>query len=131
MLYVDSTDDVRLAVHDLGGEGAELLLAHATGFHGRVWQPMADTLATRYHSWALDYRAHGDSSPPAHGAFSWGGFGHDTAAVADALGLHGVGGVGHSMGGAAVGDGRAGPPGHVPGAGAVRADHHPGRHRAT
>ena len=64
MRYVDSTDGVRLAVHDLGGHGPDLLLSHATGFHALVWQPMADVLADRYHAWALDYRAHGDSTPP-------------------------------------------------------------------
>lgn len=102
MLYVDSTEGVCLAVHDLGGQGPELLLAHATGFHAMVWQPMAAALTSHYHCWALDYRAHGRSTAPAGGRFAWGGFGHDTEAVVDALGLKGAGGVGHSMGGAAL-----------------------------
>lgn len=102
MLYVDSTDGVRLAVHDLGGQGPELLLAHATGFHATVWRPMAGALAGHYHCWALDYRAHGHSTPPAGGRFAWDGFGHDTEAVVDALDVQGAGGVGHSMGGAAL-----------------------------
>jgi len=99
---VDSTDGVRLAVHDLGGEGPDLLLSHATGFHALVWQPMADALADRYHSWALDYRAHGDSTAPAPATFEWEGFGRDTEAVIDDLGLVRPGAVGHSMGGTAL-----------------------------
>ena len=102
MRYVDSTDGVRLAVHDLGGQGPDLLLSHATGFHALVWQPLADVLADRYHAWALDYRAHGDSTPPTPASFLWGGFGDDTSAVVDALELVRPGGVGHSMGGTAL-----------------------------
>ena len=34
-------DGIRLVVHDWGGDGAPVLLAHPTGFHGRVWEPVA------------------------------------------------------------------------------------------
>ena len=39
---IDSTDGVRLAVHDLGGDGPPLLLAHATGMRASPtarWRP--------------------------------------------------------------------------------------------
>ncbi|MBA2436887.1 MAG: alpha/beta hydrolase, partial [Acidimicrobiia bacterium] len=38
---VTTTDGVDIAVHDLGGRGRPLVLAHATGLHGLVWQPLA------------------------------------------------------------------------------------------
>ena len=40
MRWADSTEGVRVALHDLGGKGAQVLLAHATGFAGRIWEPV-------------------------------------------------------------------------------------------
>ena len=40
-------DQVTLVVHDWGGDGAPTLLAHPTGFHGRVWAPVATRLVAR------------------------------------------------------------------------------------
>jgi pimeloyl-ACP methyl ester carboxylesterase len=106
VLRVDSTDGVRLAVHDLGGDGPPLLLSHATGFHGLVWLPMANALRSHYHCWSLDYRGHGDSTPPASGSFHWSGMGHDAYRTIEAMRAAGsrgpLFGVGHSMGGAAL-----------------------------
>jgi pimeloyl-ACP methyl ester carboxylesterase len=106
VFHVDSTDGVRLAIHDLGGDGPPLLLSHATGFHGLVWAPLAATLTTRYHSWSLDYRGHGDSTEPADGVFHWAGAAADAwAAVRTVRGTGASGplfGLGHSMGGAAL-----------------------------
>jgi pimeloyl-ACP methyl ester carboxylesterase len=102
--HVASTDGVTLALHDLGGEGPDLLLCHPTGFHGRAWAPVAAGLAGRAHSWAVDFRGHGDSTAPASGTYDWHGMADDVLAVVDHLGL-GPGqllGVGHSMGGAAL-----------------------------
>ncbi len=102
MQHVDSTDGVRLAVHDLGGRGRTILFAHATGFHAIVWRPLAQHLASRFHSVALDYRGHGASTSPASGDFNWRGMCADTLAVIDALGLERPVAVGHSMGGGAL-----------------------------
>ncbi len=102
MLHVDSTDGVRLAVHDLGGSGPEVLLAHATGFHGFVWVPLASELADRHHALAVDLRGHGDSTTPDDGSFVWQGFRDDILATIVALGLVRPAGIGHSMGGAAL-----------------------------
>ena len=101
-LRVPSTDGVELAVHDFGGDGPPLLLCHATGFHGMVWQPLVESLGGRFHAWALDFRGHGDSSPPVHGRFDWAGFGEDVLAVVDHLGLDRPFGIGHSKGGASL-----------------------------
>lgn len=98
---VASTDGVRLALHDLGGTGEPLLLAHATGFHGRVWAPLARELP-EVHAWAPDLRGHGDATAPADGSFSWEGFADDVLAVVDHLGLRGGIAAGHSKGGAAL-----------------------------
>jgi pimeloyl-ACP methyl ester carboxylesterase len=98
---VSSTDGVTLALHDLGGTGEALLLAHATGFHGRVWGPLARHLP-EVHAWAPDLRGHGDSTAPDDESFSWEGFADDVLATVDHLGLHGGIAAGHSKGGAAL-----------------------------
>lgn len=102
-LRVGSTDDVELAVHDLGGDGPPLLFVHATGFHGRCYARIAERLADVRHCWAPDLRAHGDSSIPTDGRFHWAGMADDLCAVLDVLGIdEPVDLVGHSMGGATV-----------------------------
>ncbi|HVR30735.1 MAG TPA: alpha/beta hydrolase [Thermoanaerobaculia bacterium] len=82
-----STAGVRLALHELGGAGGArtLLIAHATGFHGRAYAPLASRLRG-FHAWAPDLRGHGDSSRPDHGRFNWEGLADDVAAVAEAIG---------------------------------------------
>ena len=103
MITVDSTDGVRLAVHELGNpdpDARPLLLCHATGFHGRVWRALADELPGR-RCLALDFRGYGDSTEP-EGELTWDGFGRDVVAVVDALELGPVQAVGHSKGGAAI-----------------------------
>jgi pimeloyl-ACP methyl ester carboxylesterase len=101
-MHLASTGGVDLVVHDLGGDGPPLLLCHATGFHGRVWVPLARVLTDRFHLWAVDFRGHGDSSAPADGDFSWSGFADDVLTTVDALGLERPLALGHSKGGAAL-----------------------------
>ncbi|CAN5690649.1 alpha/beta hydrolase [soil metagenome] len=96
-----STDGVELAVHDLGGDGPALVLAHATGFHGQMWGPLATALASRFHCWSFDTRGHGDATRPEPPDFDWRGFADDTLAVVDGLGLERPLGFGHSQGGSA------------------------------
>ena len=98
----------RLAVHDWGGRGAPVLLAHPTGFHGRLWAPVAARLVgAGRHVWSLDFRGHGDSDAPevSGDAYSWDGFASDALAVVDHLGLAGdptLLACGHSKGAAAL-----------------------------
>lgn len=105
-MQVPSTDSLELTVHDLGGAGPPALLAHATGFHGRVWAPFAHQLHG-LRAWAPDLRGHGDSiTPPGH-RFAWESFADDVLACVEGLGFNdGPGprpvGVGHSKGGAAL-----------------------------
>jgi pimeloyl-ACP methyl ester carboxylesterase len=95
-------DGVVLALYDLGGQGRPALLAHATGFHGRVLSPLARSLGLRFHCLALDLRGHGESGVAADLDFDWVGFGTDILTAVDAFGLDGAVGIGHSCGGAAL-----------------------------
>jgi len=108
---VPSTDGVGVAVHELGGAGPPLLLAHATGLCGPVFAPLAARLAARFRCVALDFRGHGDSVTPVEVDFAWRGLADDVLAVVDHLGLEGAVGVGHSSGGAALLDAEARCPG--------------------
>lgn len=99
MPSVPSSDSITLAVHDLGGEGPPMLLAHAAGFHGLVWGPLASHLDG--HCWAVDLRGHGDSATPPGHSFVWSGLADDLLACVDRLDLDGAVGIGHSGGGAA------------------------------
>jgi pimeloyl-ACP methyl ester carboxylesterase len=96
---------IELVVHDWGGDGAPILLAHPTGFHGRVWAPVAEQLVDAgSHVWSFDFRGHGDSGAPtvAEHAYSWHGFAEDVLDVVQRLGLDDALACGHSKGGAAV-----------------------------
>lgn len=96
-----TTDGVPVAYTDLGGTGAAVLFAHATGFHGHVWRPVAEALGDGFRSVIFDERGHGDT-PPSPDGQSWHGFAVDALAVVDAAGLDRPFGVGHSAGGAAL-----------------------------
>ena len=99
MQRVTTPDGNQVAVHDLGGTGPALLLAHATGFHGRVWDPVATHLTERFHCIAFDERGHGDSDPAPGNDYDWHGFATDALAVIDELDLAPILGAGHSCGG--------------------------------
>jgi pimeloyl-ACP methyl ester carboxylesterase len=95
---VPSSNDVTVAVHDLGGAGEPLLIAHATGFCGRAYEPLAAELGERFHVWALDFRSHGEST--AVDDLHWHRVTDDLDAAVAALGGPPVRAFGHSMGGA-------------------------------
>ncbi len=100
---------VSLAVQDWGGNGPTLLLAHANGFHGHAWAPLARRLVDGgCRVVSFDFRGHGDSDPSPDG-YAWAGFRDDVLTVVDGLGLgpNRAGaptliGVGHSKGGASL-----------------------------
>jgi len=72
-MKVPSSDGVVVTVHDLGGTGDPFLICHATGFLGRVYEPMAADLTAHHHVYALDFRGHGDTPRPANERFDWSG----------------------------------------------------------
>jgi pimeloyl-ACP methyl ester carboxylesterase len=104
MRFVSATDGVHLALHEHGGDGRPTLFAHATGFHGAVWEPMSAALGGAYERWAIDFRAHGGSVVPPEGPLPWTAMGADVLSVVDDLDLPSGSllGIGHSMGGAAL-----------------------------
>jgi pimeloyl-ACP methyl ester carboxylesterase len=104
-MRLTTPDGASLALFDLGTGDATraVLFAHATGFHGRCWQPVADALGLP--SAALDFRGFGDSTPPPGWAVDWRGYGVDAVVAArERVAVTGAPliGVGHSMGGAAL-----------------------------
>ena len=111
MVRLPSTDGVQLAVHDLGGDGPPLLMAHATGFCAPVLAPLAALLGDRFHCWAYDARGHGETVTPAGLDWNWSSFADDALAVVDGLRLDRPHGFGHSAGGAALLDAEARRPG--------------------
>lgn len=92
-----------------------MLLAHATGFHGRIWSPIARRLVEAGRRvWSFDFRGHGDSDAPNGDDYSWHGFADDARGVAEHLGVAGdpsLIAAGHSKGGAALVLGEAAHPG--------------------
>ncbi len=99
-MRVASTDGVSVTVHDVGGDGPQLLVCHATGFCGRAYDPMVARLLPRHHVFAIDFRGHGDTDAPANGRFDWAGMADDLEATIAALTDEPVAVFGHSMGGA-------------------------------
>ena len=97
-----TSDGIDVAVHELGGDGPPVVFAHATGFHGMVWQPIAARFKDVFRCIAFDERGHGDTPPPADSDFEWHGFARDLLAVVDALQLERPYAVGHSAGAAAI-----------------------------
>lgn len=96
-----TTDGVPVAFEVMDGAGPPVLFAHATGFHRRVWVPLAEHLLDAFTPVLFDERGHGDTPPSPEGQ-SWQGFATDALAVVDDLGLDRPFGVGHSAGGAAL-----------------------------
>lgn len=86
-----------LAAHrwPAAGEAAPLVFAHATGFHGRVWDAVIERLPA-HPAWALDLRGHGLT----HGGpvTDWLVLSRDVATFLADAGITGAVGIGHSMG---------------------------------
>ena len=99
---IASTKGAQVALHDLGGQGPPVLLTHANGFCGRMWQPVARELASVAHCWALDFRGHGDSVSDPDEDYDWAGMADDVLAAVDAIEPTPRLAAGHSLGGASI-----------------------------
>lgn len=104
-----SSEGVQLGVYDYAPVSTKqpVLLSHATGFHGRVFNPVAEHLHASHHCYSFDFRGHGDSSLPLDWKANWSGYGDDALAVARVVAAAqqsptAIIGAGHSMGGAAL-----------------------------
>jgi pimeloyl-ACP methyl ester carboxylesterase len=115
--YRIAAGPVQLAVHEWGGDGPPVVLAHPTGFHGRIWAPIAERLIAHGRTvFSFDFRGHGDSDAP-DSDYSWHGFADDVLAVTEHLGLSSeptLLAAGHSKGGAALVLGEIAKPGTYP-----------------
>ncbi len=103
-IRVGGANGVGINVWDYGGEGTPLLLAHCTGTHGRMWDPVVQRLGPQFRVYAPDTRGHGDSDKPSDpAAYRWATSGEDLIAVLDALRLPTpVLAAGHSAGAAHI-----------------------------
>lgn len=99
---VPSSDGHPVATWDFGGEGRDVLLAHANGFHSHLWLPVVEHLRDGFRCVGFDLRGQGDTPPPADMDFAWARFAADALAVVDAYGLDHPFAVGHSGGGGAL-----------------------------
>jgi pimeloyl-ACP methyl ester carboxylesterase len=103
---VASSDGVEVVVHHLGHgpKASPLLIAHATGFHGRAYSQLGAALSERHDVWGQDVRGHGVTAVPSRWAVDWHGYGDDATAAALWLSAFADGaqlvGFGHSLGGA-------------------------------
>lgn len=96
-LHSTRVNGVEIAWAEWGSaELPALFLAHATGFHGRCWDQVAQYFSG-YRVIALDHRGHGRSTSKS--PFTWEQFGNDITEFILALGLRDIAAVGHSMGG--------------------------------
>jgi pimeloyl-ACP methyl ester carboxylesterase len=91
------TADMQLAVHHWAsdGGGVPLVFAHATGFHGRVWDAIIAAFPD-HPAYAIDLRGHGQSR--AGPISDWRVLARDVADFLEQEGLTGAVGIGHSMG---------------------------------
>jgi pimeloyl-ACP methyl ester carboxylesterase len=101
---VRSSEGVALTVHDFGGpvDAPILVLCHATGFHGRIFEPMARALTDRYRCVAPDFRGHGTTVVTDDTTYTWDHVADDLLAVIDAVGGGPIRAFGWSIGGAAI-----------------------------
>ena len=97
-----SPDGVGVAAFDFGGRGPDLVFAHATGYHGLVWQPVIERLQGEYRCITFDERGQGDSGKAPGDDYDWARLAVDLSTVVDGFGLTGPFGVGHSCGGALI-----------------------------
>ena len=92
---------IDMAYAEWGGEHATtVLLAHATGFHGRCWDGVVRELGDGVRVLAPDLRGHGRTTK--RGPYDWREFGADVTAFVEALDLTGLVAAGHSMGGHSI-----------------------------
>jgi lipase len=92
-----AVNGIDLAVHEWASEGGgvPLVFAHATGFHGRVWDAIVERFPA-HPVYAIDLRGHGLSR--AAPITDWRILASDVAGFLAQAGLSGAVGIGHSMG---------------------------------
>ena len=103
--HISSSHGVSLAIHDYNPDSpsSTVLFSHATGFHGRVFDPVASFMTATNHCITFDFRGHGDSACEPDWQVEWVSYGDDALAAARHAAHNGqIIGAGHSMGGTAL-----------------------------
>jgi pimeloyl-ACP methyl ester carboxylesterase len=98
-----NVNGVRMHTLDWGGEGAPIVILHATGFLGRIYRPLAERLRAIGHVYSYDQRGHGDSSAAPDNEYTWDATMRDLQGFIIAMGWSGIRAVGHSAGATAIG----------------------------
>jgi pimeloyl-ACP methyl ester carboxylesterase len=104
-VFLPSSDGVTIALHDYDPHSVAtpVLLAHATGFHGRCFDPVAAALDSAVHCMSMDFRGYGDATLPSDWLVRWSAYGDDALVGAQyAAATAPVIAAGHSMGAAAL-----------------------------
>lgn len=99
-----SSDRLPLATYHYGTRGKQgIIFSHATGLHGRVFDPVAKELGDEYNCISLDHRGHGNSFDFAENTLNWKQFGDDITEIVNLnFDTSPCLGVGHSMGATAL-----------------------------
>ncbi|MEU6980909.1 alpha/beta hydrolase [Streptomyces sp. NPDC046371] len=92
-----TTDGVRLAYRDTGGEGVPLLMLHGWGQTQAMFRHQVEGLAPGRRVVTVDFRGHGVSAKPRHG-YRVARFSRDVLELVDHLGLDRFDALGWSMG---------------------------------
>ncbi len=87
---------------DWGGEGAPIVIVHATGFLARLYGPIAEALRSIGHVVGYDQAGHGDSDRLEPDQVSWFRTADELEAFLVERGLTAVRAFGHSAGGTAI-----------------------------
>ena len=98
-----TVNGVRLHTLDWGGNGAPIVLLHATGFLGRIYRPIALRLCSIGRVYSFDQRGHGDSGASPDGKYDWARTMRDLEGFIVAMGWRNVRAFGHSAGATAIG----------------------------
>jgi pimeloyl-ACP methyl ester carboxylesterase len=98
-----NVNGMRMHTLDWGGNGAPIVILHATGFLGRIYRPLAERLRAIGHVYSYDQRGHGDSSAAPDSDYSWSATMRDLESFITAMGWSSVRAVGHSAGATAIG----------------------------
>ncbi|MEG3586558.1 MAG: alpha/beta hydrolase [Actinomycetota bacterium] len=101
-ILINSGNGVKICAHDHGGTGPDVLFCHATGFHGRYWDPICSRMKENFRCVAIDLRGHGNSFVPEKTIMDWKGMAEDVLATINYLSLTSPFAVGHSMGGSSI-----------------------------
>lgn len=88
---------IHLAYREWPGEKGPIICLPSIGGHKGAFNPLARSLAPRYHVFALDLRGRGDSDRPAEG-YGFAYHARDVLAFTDALGFETFAFIGHSFG---------------------------------